>query len=34
MNLDLFWERIFSEEAPDVRAAWEALDPEEQESVR
>ena len=34
MNLDLFWERIFSEEAPDVRAAWEALEPEEQESVR
>ncbi len=34
MNLDLFWERIFSEQAPDVRAAWEALDPEEQESVR
>ena len=34
MNLDLFWEHIFSEDTATVRDAWRALNAEEQESVR
>ncbi len=34
MNLDLFWERIFSEDASSVRAAWASLSRAEQREVR
>lgn len=34
MDLERFWERIFSEDASVIRAAWETLSPDEQASVR
>ncbi|MCL4506132.1 MAG: inositol monophosphatase [Chloroflexi bacterium] len=34
MDLDTFWEHVFSEDATQVRLAWQSLDPDEREAVR